>query len=404
MLDQISKKRNSNIRKIEDLLNRLKNDNDINLTIDEIKLIYELDFDIEHINYMYKSLNHEARELRISHRYDDLCSVFGASAVAHTEDEINENTKVYVGDLSIVSSLPTYNLQYIYGNLEHVLQNKINNLENLERVYGQISLINIDNLNGLENLEYVENGIEVEYSNSLDGLESINGVKSLELRNIKSVDGLIVPSDIQKFEIWFDEMDIPNLYSNIRFENNIMSEIYLNSADSIIDIEFPSKVHLLDLSEVRVLDNVTLPSSCDYLHLENVEIMHINNFPSECLELYMNIKRHIDYCILPRELSFLNLSNLRSAKGLLLPQKITSKIYMNNIENFEGIYIPKSIVEIVHKHNSCIIPDSSIVNEEQYNRIKESIEMYQKNEISEEELNEVLKDVRTNKRKVKRRY
>ena len=68
---------------------------------------------------------------------------------AYTLSDITEDTICFVVDLTVDMILPTYNLKYVYGNLDYKLD-KIYNLENLEMITDKVKFQNIKSNEGLE--------------------------------------------------------------------------------------------------------------------------------------------------------------------------------------------------------------------------------------------------------------
>ena len=85
--------------------------------------------------------------------YEIAVKEFGEDKVVlYDESKITIDTICFIGNLYVEKVLPTYNLRYIFGNLNYQIEEVIN-LENLEYVYGDfifsnpiISISNLDNL------------------------------------------------------------------------------------------------------------------------------------------------------------------------------------------------------------------------------------------------------------------
>lgn len=118
----------------EQLINKLNNDINCDLSIEEVKLLYSIDFFDNKELYELEKKRNKA--------YEDLCKIYNPNLIACTPEEINENTNIYIGELNIKETLPIYNLKYIYGRLNLFLN--INMIvrklifDNLEKVFGEI--------------------------------------------------------------------------------------------------------------------------------------------------------------------------------------------------------------------------------------------------------------------------
>ena len=88
----------------KDIISKIKDNVHGDLSIMELKELYRPDA------LLYPKLGigviYYIRDI-----YQDLSKLYGEEFVAHTPDELNENTICYVGDLDIIKILPTYNLK-----------------------------------------------------------------------------------------------------------------------------------------------------------------------------------------------------------------------------------------------------------------------------------------------------
>ena len=104
--------------------------------------------------------------------YDTLVDIFGKEAVARNTQEITMDTICFIGDLIIDEKLPTYNLKYVYGMINYVLD-KVCNLDNLIYVNDSVFFNNIKDANGLESLEYIRGHACFNKLRVSDGLENL---------------------------------------------------------------------------------------------------------------------------------------------------------------------------------------------------------------------------------------
>ena len=136
----------------DEIIRKLKDNIEVDLNIEELKKLYEIDSTPK--KYLGSLRNKR-------NQYKDLCKIFKSNLVARSIHEINENTKVYIGDLQLLDQsdnyINPYNLKYIYGSLETSI-NLPNKLENLERVFGIIYLTDTNtNIKYIDWLGNVEN-------------------------------------------------------------------------------------------------------------------------------------------------------------------------------------------------------------------------------------------------------
>ena len=222
---------------IEDVLNKVSKDLNCNLDIEELRILYELDFLCEELR-MYR----DNRSDKV--HYNDLCKLFGTSHVACNPNEINENTIAYLGSLFVMDKVPTYNLKYIYGTLLYG-NKELYNLENLEIVYIDAMINFIDKYEGLDNLKMVGNFLELNYIQEGD-LSNVEYVKRLGLANVESLKNIKFPSNVER--IYFKRLlsseyfNIPNKLKYI----SIPREIYpMKLPDNIEQSVYNSKMLVL---------------------------------------------------------------------------------------------------------------------------------------------------------------
>ena len=116
--------------KVLNIIEKLKQNNNSDLSIEELKILYGVDI----FDYQIYIDTEEYRQER--NMYEDLSKIYGKEHVACTPQEITEDTICFVGAALIIDKkLPTYNLRYIYGNLHYNLY-EIYNLENLKYIGG----------------------------------------------------------------------------------------------------------------------------------------------------------------------------------------------------------------------------------------------------------------------------
>ena len=223
------------MKKFYNLLYNLNNKENYLPSIEDLKLLYEIDYNIFVSNLKYYR---SGRNI-----YEDFCKIFGKDKVAKRIEEINEDTVAYIGDLFYEEKLPTYNLKYIYGNLYYFLD-KIYNLENLEIVYGNI----------LINTSYIVK--------TLDGIDNLRNIQIFRIQNL--FEGIIDLSFIEKVEkisIW-----------------------YLNYGENLI---LPEKLEELELVDEINTNNLILPESLKVFRLTKKEDLKGLTIPSGLNSLYV---------------------------------------------------------------------------------------------------------------------
>lgn len=163
----------------EELIKKLNENINCDLSIEEIKLLYGIDYeyDEEFIEYQIDRDNH----------FNDLSKIFDKKYITEDINDIDENTICFVGELTIDDNIPTYNLQYVYGEI--YIDYKYSNLDNLEKVYGDISIYNADNnLDRLSNLEYHKVLLLYEEPDELGDIYDIKYIDNGELISLQETD------------------------------------------------------------------------------------------------------------------------------------------------------------------------------------------------------------------------
>ena len=297
--------------------------------------------------------------------------------IATKPEEITENTVVYIGNLLIEDKiLPTYNLKYIYGDLNYIYPGKIQYLENLYKVFGVIRIKNVINLEGLDSLEVLDS-IYIGDTDSILGIENIP-VRTINIENIKNVENIILPSTLKYFTFFISNDNINTTYSNIdlSINNNYLHSLKFVNETELNNFVFPKCVDLLQLRKMITIKNVTFPEKVEILDLYDAkEIINIS-LPLICDEICMDNVEYINDLCFPKELRALSLSSLKRANNLILPKNIEYDIDLLSLESFDGIYVPK---RIMHKIKSLIpIPDECTVYDNEYDELVNQI--YNKDE------------------------
>ena len=86
----------------EELIKKLNENINCDLSIEEIKLLYGIDYeyDEDFIRYQRDRDNH----------FNDLSKIFDKKYIAEDINDINENTICFFGDLTIDDNIPTRNI------------------------------------------------------------------------------------------------------------------------------------------------------------------------------------------------------------------------------------------------------------------------------------------------------
>lgn len=297
------------------------------LTIDELRFLYEIDVEIEGFGY---DKDPRIEEILLNRNFKkDLSKVFSCS-----EDQISNNKQDVLDGKKII---------YFYGDL---------NLSNLTSVEGLILPDNVGgtlNLNSLRSIESLILPNSVRGSLCLFSLFNIENLTLpnrvggfLDLSNLTNAEGLILPKSIG----W--DLDLSSLTDakDITFPNSIGCGLYLSSLISATNLILPNSVGAtLDLGYLTNVENLTLPNRVDgSLNLEsltNVENLILPETVGK--SLYLNSLTSVTDLILPNSVgSHLNLKSLTSAKNLTLPNTIGGFLMFTRLTSTEGLIVPKN--------------------------------------------------------------
>ena len=247
---------------LERLLDKIGINNKCNLSVEELRILYEIDYSLDiNIDFVRRHRNN----------YEDFCKIFGKKYVARTSSDIDENTICYVGDLVIDKKLPTYNLRYVYGDLDCRLYN-VYNLENLEKVYGQVlgfkedDMVNLegrfikkflidlkkidaDTANDIMEINKYINSVTIycKHSEMLKYIKLPDKLYQLKLFYLDSIEGLVFPKSLKQLYLSSDNLNIITFEDSLKKAvlPNDLSYIYLEGPISLKDVILPDSLKML---------------------------------------------------------------------------------------------------------------------------------------------------------------
>jgi len=274
------------VNDMETLTNIYKEYKNRDLTIEELRFLYEVDSDIEGFGYDEDPRIEEILEKRNFKK--DLSKVFNCS-----EEEISNDRKDVLEGKKIV---------YFYGNL------------------------------------YLGNFINAEY---LILPSNIRGY--LDLSDLTSAEGLILPNSVR------GSLDLSSLISakGLTLPSTIGGCLDLRSLTNAEGITLPSTIGgYLDLRSLTNAEGITLPSTIggylDLCNLKSTEGITLPNNVGD--ELYLSNLTSAEGLILPNTIGGnLSLRSLTSAEGLTLPNNMNGDLYLSSLASAEGLILPNSV-------------------------------------------------------------
>ena len=320
-----------------------KQKNNLELSLDDLKFLYEVDSKIEGFGYQDDPRIKEIISKRDKRK--DIAFVYGINedevALSQTEWEENKDRiKVYYGTLNLNSLTSAEGLvlpDIINGGLYLDRLTSAKGLVLPNTIEGCLSLSGLTSAEGLELPNTMNGYLYLDRLTSAKGLklpDTING--SLYLKGLTSAEGLVLPNIIN------GDLNLSGLTSakGLKLPDTINGSLYLDSLTSAKGLVLPNTIDgCLSLRGLISAEGLVLPDTIN---------------------------------------GSLDLDSLTSAKGLVLPNTI--KVYLYNLTSAEGLILPISLFVRVHSNitipETCFIPDEEYykyINEDKNNENDEGI-------------------------------
>ena len=279
----------------------------IELSVDELRFLYEIDSKIEGFGYLK-----DPRIAEIKSKRDncaDLTKIFNC-----TKDEISDDKNAVLNGKKLV---------YFYSDLDFDELTTAEGLVLPEKIGGYLDLSGLTSAEGLILPKEIDNSL---YLNSLiiaDGLvmpKEIGG--TLRLNSLTSAENLILPEELGS------DLCLNSLTSaaSLVIPKEIGGTLYLNSLISAASLVMPKKIGgALRLNSLTSAEELVLPEE-------------INN------SLYLDSLTSAEGLVMPKEIGgTLHLNSLTSAENLILPEKLGGDLWLNSLTSADGLVIPKEI-------------------------------------------------------------
>ena len=353
--------------KLLTLIDKKVNKN-IELSLDELKFLYEMDNEIEGFGYEKDPRIQEIINKRNQKKDYALIYNINETEIALTQEEWKENPKQYkilINDLK---------LDYVTSSKELILPNIISGSLCLNKLISSEELIlpkiigkNLE-LNGLTNASGLLLPDIVGGSMQLNSLISAKDLKfpkkinkDLDLSCLFDAENIILPEKIG------GKLNLSCLLltKGIAFPKIIDDNLDLSSLSYAAGLELPEKIGgILDLSSISDLAGLVLPKTLGGpLCLNSITYVYSFIFPKymkgsldlhslinadELIlpqimddDLYLNSLVSVKGVIFPNTIrGNLNLNGLESAKRLILPQIVEGWICLNSLKSSKGLKLP----------------------------------------------------------------
>ena len=308
-----------------------KQKNNQELTLDDLKFLYEVDSRIEGFGYQKDPRIKEIISKRDKRK--DIVFAYGVNEdeIAFSKEEWEENKdriKVYYGNLDLSNLTSAEGLvlpDIINGSLDLRGLTSVKNVKLPTAVNGNLNLGNLTSVEGLILPTTVNGNLDLPRLTNAEGLvlpNTINGY--IDLRNLTSAKGLVLPNTLN------GDLYLTSLTSaeGLKFPNTINGFLDLGSLTSVKDVKFPNRINgFLDLGSLTSAKGLELP-----------------NIITEYLDL--GSLTSAEGLVLPNTIGgSLSLSGLKSAKGLVLPDIINGSLYLTSLTSAEGLVLPDTINE-----------------------------------------------------------
>ena len=322
--DKYLKKEND--MKLLTLIDKKVNDN-IDLTLEELKFLYEIDGQIIGFGYRKDPRIEEIKRKRNERK--DYSLIFNVK-----EEEVALSQKEWLNNPEKFKALP--------GSIDSLYLTSAEGLVLPQLVGGNIELRSLASAEGLVLPESIGGSIDLRSLTSAEGLvlpKSIGG--SIDLRSLTSAEGLVLPKSIGG-KIYLNSLTSAE---GLVLPKSIGGDIFLDSLTSAEGLVLPESIgDDILLRSLASAEGLVLPESI------GGSIFLSSLTSAEGLVLPKSIGRHIDLrsltsaegLVLPQHVGGgINLSSLTSAEGLVLPQHVGDYIELRSLTSAEGLVLPQ---------------------------------------------------------------
>ena len=366
--DKYLKKEND--MKLLTLIDKKVNDN-IDLTLEELKFLYEIDGQIIGFGYGKDPRIEEIKRKRNERRDYSLIFNVKEEEVALSQKEWLNNPKKFKAlpgniDLGSLTSADGLVLpQHVGGNIFLSSLASADGLVLPESIGGGIDLRSLTSADGLVLPESIGGGMDLRHLTSADGLvlpQHIGG--NIFLRHLTSADGLVLPQHVGG-DIYLSSLvsadglvlpesiggsiDLSSLTSadGLILSQHVGGDIDLRSLASADGLVLPESIGgRIDLSSLTSADGLILPKqlggSIDLRSLTSADGLVLPQHVGGYIDL--RSLTSADGLILPQHIGgYINLSSLTSAKGLVLPESIGGRINLSSLASAKGLVLPQHV-------------------------------------------------------------
>ena len=300
----------------------------LELTPKELEFLYEIKREIRGFGYQKDPRIEEILHRR--NKIKDFASIFNCQ-----EEEIGIN----------IEDLKTKNVIYYIGDLDlSFYRDPLSLSFKLPKyILGSLDLRNLKSAEGLALPEEIEEILNLESLKSIEGLVLPKKVDSLVLSSLTSAEGLNLPEKVNSIDLrgltsakWLklpekmDSLELSGLTNakDLVLPKKIEGDLYLNGLTNAKGLVLPNEIKgIIYLRNLKSAEGLVLPKKMARV-------------------LYLSSLISVKGLKLPKKVDLLDLSSLTSAKGLKLPEKIDS-LYLSSLINAKGLKLPKKYTFLI---------------------------------------------------------
>jgi hypothetical protein len=361
-------KKVEDMKKLTELYKKYENNQE--LTLEELRFLYEIDDEI--IGFGYEKDPRIEEIIKGRNIKHDLSKIFDCSEsqISLKGEKYNSDTVYYYGslDLSRITTPEGLTLpQSIRGDLYLSGLTTAEGLILPQSIRGDLYLSGLTTVEGLILPQSIGGDLDLSSLTTVEGLilpQSIGG--DLDLRDLTTAEGLTLPQSIGG-GLYLDSLTTAEgltLPKNIRgsldlsslttakgltLPQSIGEDLYLSGLTTAEGLTLPKNIRgSLDLSGLTTAEGLTFPQSIgEDLYLNSLTTAKGLTFPQSIGEdFYLSSLTTAEGLILPQNIGgFLDLSGLTTAEGLTFPQRIGGFLDLRSLTTAEGLTFPQSIGE-----------------------------------------------------------
>ena len=316
------KKKVNDMKKLTDIYNEYKNRE---LTVEELRFLYEVDKKIEGFGYEEDPRIEEI--LKERNIKEDLAKVFNCKP-----EQISDDANDILSGKEIIYFYDNLNLRNLTNAKELKLPQYIKGDLDLKNLIDAQGLILPKSIRGYLNLENLTDAEDLIFP------ETINGY--LNLKGLTSAKGLKLPQTVG------GDLSLKNLTDaeDLIFPETVGGYLNLDGLPSTKGLKLPQHVKYLSLENLTDATDLVLPQNMSYLSLPSLTSAEGLILPKS-IGKSLILSNLIDAkgLVLPKTIGGdLSLKNLTSAEGLILPETIGYVLYLNNLKSTDGLIVPQN--------------------------------------------------------------